>query len=615
MSAKPGRILLPDGMEYRLLVLPDTQTMTPRLLRTIRNLVAAGANILGNPPQKSPSLSNYPECDDEVRRLVQEIWGASKTGLPGQRAFGQGQVFWGYTPREVLARNGLREDFAPVDPSQARGLRYTHRRTSSADIFFVANLRLEPVETLADFRVRQDLAPELWNPDSGQMETLTHFYKVQRGIRVPLRLDPGGSVFVVFTPRTNKFQGIGPPPFIAKLLEHSAASATRPYTPNAAPSDDSSFTMAVWARPEADTPLPQEANTGENHYMTERNDALFPPPFREVGGTPDIAGAGLAIGRNGVCVYEHAAFYFPPILVAPARLTNWTHVAVVYKQGRPSLFLNGEFVREGQPSAYVVRSGVGVQHRRGIAPYRGMLGEFRGADHALSPEGVRAWMNEMPIPFDAADMLRAHWTFSNTGKPPAWVARKDRQTLSGPWTVQFDPESGGPGQLTFSKLVSWSEHSDPEVRHYSGAARYFITFDVLPEWLHPGARVFLDLGKVAVTARARLNGQDLGVLWKPPYELEVTSWLRASTNRLEVEVVNLWVNRMIGDEALPPDCDRNPNGTLKAWPTWLTQSERSPSGRFTFSTWPLWKANEPLRESGLLGPVQLVPFTAMTSDQ
>jgi hypothetical protein len=106
-------------------------------------------------------------------------------------------------------------------------------------------------------------------------------------------------------------------------------------------------------------------------------------------------------------------------------------------------------------------------------------------------------------------------------------------------------------------------------------------------------------------AQVSLNGKDRGILWKSPYRVEITNAAKAGDNALEVKVTNLWVNRMIGDETLPEDSTRNPDGTLKEWPQWVREGKSSPTGRSTFTSWRLWKANDPLQESGLIGPVTL----------
>jgi hypothetical protein len=84
---------------------------------------------------------------------------------------------------------------------------------------------------------------------------------------------------------------------------------------------------------------------------------------------------------------------------------------------------------------------------------------------------------------------------------------------------------------------------------------------------------------------------------------------------LEIKVVNLWPNRMIGDEQLPDDSERNPDGTLKTWPTWLESGQKSPTGRYTFTTWRLWKKDSPLQQSGLIGPVKIVPAKEVSINQ
>jgi hypothetical protein len=187
--------------------------------------------------------------------------------------------------------------------------------------------------------------------------------------------------------------------------------------------------------------------------------------------------------------------------------------------------------------------------------------------------------------------------------------------LQGPWEVAFQPNRGAPDQITFDHLTPWNEHSNTGVRYFSGAAIYHKTFEWVPtpvQGTDRKLRLFLDLGRVEVIADVRLNGKDLGVLWKPPFRVEVTGALKPGENVLEVKVVNLWVNRQIGDEQLPEDSDRKPDGTLKSWPQWVQEGKPSPTGRYSFTSWRLWKKNDALLESGLLGPVTLSTSEVVT---
>jgi hypothetical protein len=154
-----------------------------------------------------------------------------------------------------------------------------------------------------------------------------------------------------------------------------------------------------------------------------------------------------------------------------------------------------------------------------------------------------------------------------------------KQELKGPWSVRFSSGGGAPEQSSFPELISWSDHPDAGVRHFSGAAVYTKDFD-LPE-IPPGRRLILDLGKVAVLASVKINGRDLGVLWKQPFAIDVTDALRPGRNNLEIRVVNTWVNRLIGDAALPED------------------------QRIAWATWSPFKPGDALPPSGLLGPVML----------
>jgi hypothetical protein len=180
-------------------------------------------------------------------------------------------------------------------------------------------------------------------------------------------------------------------------------------------------------------------------------------------------------------------------------------------------------------------------------------------------------------------------------------------TVTGPWEVTFPPNWGAPAQASFDSLISWSDANDSGVKYFSGTATYDKMIQIPADMLGQGRRVYLDLGNVQVIAQVRLNGRDLGTLWKPPYRVEITPEVRTGAHSLEIKVTNMWPNRMIGDEQLPVDCDWKPDGSLQRFPQWLLDGKPSPTGRFTFSTHTHWKKDSPLLPSGLIGPVTLVP--------
>jgi hypothetical protein len=641
MTVSKGRVTLPDGMNYRVLVLPESETMTPELLAKVRDLVHAGATVIGAWPLKSPSLSNFPQCDAEVKRLVSELWGS---GDGPEHHLGKGRVVWRKSPREVLTEAGVPLDFEPQEPSSRGVLRYIHRQIAGTEVYFVANTGTQPLQSICTFRV-QDRRPEFWWPHTGRVDAFPVYGEDGNLTRVSLRLEPFGSVFVVFrsgaSAETDRIVSItrNGHSLIDGELEREASTArqdealkatssSRQSTPiHSVPDGTNTFTMAAWVRPETDIALPEEANFGKSAYGIQQNIALYPPPGHEVYHSPDHAGTGLSIGRNGICVFEHTADYFAPILVFATSLTNWTHVAVVYREGRPSLYLNGQLVREGLQSTFTVHSGVGVQHRRRAAPFVGALGEFVNLHRALNPAEIAELMKTMPVPAPPPvvdiEFLRTSQgrLQAEAWQPGIYEARNARGKawrfevqdlpksleLAGPWKVSFPPHWGAPKQIELAHLMSWSEYPNDEgVRYFSGTATYAKTFTLPNDWTTPQQSVYLDLGKVAVMAEVELNGVPLGILWRPPFRVPITNALRPGNNLLELRVVNLWVNRMIGDEQLPEDSERNPNGTLKNWPQWLQDGQPSPTGRYTFTTWPLWKKDSKLQESGLLGPVRLI---------
>jgi hypothetical protein len=151
------------------------------------------------------------------------------------------------------------------------------------------------------------------------------------------------------------------------------------------------------------------------------------------------------------------------------------------------------------------------------------------------------------------------------------------------------------------------------VRHFSGIATYQNSFSFPAEMKRTDMRCVLRLGKVCDVAEVKINGRPAGIAWTPPFELVVTEWVRPGSNSLEIAVANRWVNRLIGDESLPPDARYEAGGSkftinrLAELPPWLGNPEATRQRqRITFATWKNYQGNEPLMDSGLLGPVQLL---------
>jgi len=199
LSVHDGRLVLPDGMSYALLALPPTDAMTPEVARKIRDLVADGACVVGPRPTRSPSLSDYPDCDAQVRRIGDEVWGDCDGKAVSVHAFGKGRVVWGQPLGDVLSGMGVGPDFTCTAEPGAE-LLYIHRTAGDADIYFVSNQTPASQAVTCSFRVAGK-QPELWRPDTGAIEQAAVFTEAGGRTAVPIVLEPSGSVFVVLRER------------------------------------------------------------------------------------------------------------------------------------------------------------------------------------------------------------------------------------------------------------------------------------------------------------------------------------------------------------------------------------------------------------------------------
>jgi len=154
--------------------------------------------------------------------------------------------------------------------------------------------------------------------------------------------------------------------------------------------------------------------------------------------------------------------------------------------------------------------------------------------------------------------------------------------VEGSWDVAFQPNRGAPTKVTLPALASWHEHADPRVKYFSGTGTYTKTIQAPADWFQAGAKLWLDLGDVKNIAEVTVNGKAIGTYWKAPFRVDVTSMLKPGANILEIKVVNLWVNRLIGDQQ---------EGVIT---------------KYTYTAQQFYRADSPLLPSGLIGPVQVV---------
>lgn len=172
-----------------------------------------------------------------------------------------------------------------------------------------------------------------------------------------------------------------------------------------------------------------------------------------------------------------------------------------------------------------------------------------------------------------------------------WPNTREIFPVSESWDVRFEKNRGAPECETFHNLKAWNEHKNFGIRHFSGTAEYKTSFKV--ENLPQNKKIFLDLGKVFSLAEVEVNGINCGIVWTPPWRVDISKAFKAGNNDIVVKVTNTWVNRMIGDASLPPQ-ERITQSNMALHP----EKVRRPYCGFT--------AKDKLQPSGLIGPVKIV---------
>lgn len=635
VRVEDGEFVLPDGPRYRVLVLPsDLHVMTPEMIRKLREFVRAGAVVVGPKPVGSPTLRGFPASNDEVRRIADELWNPAAPR----------HVISDRTVDEVIRDLKMTPDFDYLARHRSTELSWCHRHLADGtDVYFVANRQRLPVDFLASFRVN-GRQPEVWNPETGTTRQAAVFDVTGDRTQLPLHLRPAESVFVVFRKKLAPGRAATGETWVARG-DHRLIDLSVKQKPG--PTETNTFTMSIWAKPDVELRLmPHESTTGR----VDETGKFYAIPAAEgdVVYGPGHVIAGLAVGRNGAYVIERSRASSPAVLVSHQPISGWTLFTVVYRDGTPRLYINGQFVRQGLKSGAIVHPGVdSPPPRPDTSYYFKALNAVAKQSHIPLPSSQgHAFLFEgnltRPELFDSALSDAAIADIARRGLPPLpgprpveinrvgdgelvgrfWqsgdyttssgaalkVFVPAPQPVHGPWTVSFEPGRGAPDRITLPHLAPLEDNQDPGVRYFSGTATYTQLVTVPDDFIGYGHHVMLDLGRVEVLADVTVNGQRIGTVWKEPYRIDISPAVHAGANRIEINVTNLWPNRLIGDENLPAEnqYETGDSHGIKKVPDWYLRGEPKPAGgRVTFVTWHFFDRGEPLLASGLLGPVTL----------
>ena len=548
-TVEDGMLVLPSGMQYRLLVLPDfLKTLQPAILQQLYTLVQAGATVVAPKPVASPSLSEYPACDEKVRDLAAVLWGAIDGDAVTENHCGQGRVFYGKPLQEVLTELGIVPDLTFRGKHQPQ-LTFIHRQVDSGELYFVSNQTQRYSEVECTFRATG--RPEFWNAETGMIEAVACYKREAEITTIPMLFEPAESIFVMFK---NGKQNSNP--IVDARLD--AKSILEPHTVGTRMVKLSAARYGFFDHPDQNMDVRQEV---QGRIQQGQLDII---PCRHIKSDP--APEAPDAGKTLQLTYQ---------------LDDRTYTETINRRTR--------FVVPMQPGGLTLPSGI---------------------LHATKSAGIilEAWKAG-----------QYHFTWANGQRRKVSVDRvPEARKIEGAWGVQFPKGWGAPEQLIFERLISWTEHSHFDVQHFSGTATYEKNWHLSQDERNEMQSLYLDLGRVKNIAEVHLNGRSLGILWKPPFRVNITDAVRTGNNRLEIRVTNLLPNRLIGDAGKPDVRAFKAHGqngfAPDKWNDWLQlikdQQENGrynrETGRYTFATWKRYKQNDPLLESGLIGPVQLL---------
>ena len=549
LRVEDGKVVVPGGVKYALLALPDADTMSERVLLHVSDLIDAGAKVCASVrPVRAPGLVGYPAADAKIDELSARVWAKGVMTC---------------SPDEALRRLGIAPDFAatgvPLDG--ATGVAFTHRTDDAgADWYFVALPNKTPVSFEASFRTTGRV-PEIWDPENVTRRRAALWHEKDGRTFVTLDFPVSGSAFVVFREK-------------ADAASASLAVVEATAEPLKGLTDEQlaavQVELAQYGTFETDGSPSARWVAGKVKDVTDRFRAALKKGAQIVasnslaGGDPvpneykRLLVRGMVRGqRFEIMTNEGQPVKLPSLLMQTDPLVPWS---IARENGKPVL-------SAFRPARVTVRDGAGAT---------------RTLEVASVPEPVEvtgAWQVSFPHGF-----------------LPNALAKGADEVVTFPSLVDWRDHALD-GVKYFSGTAVYAKKIDVSALKAAAAK----------------GRVLLDLGTVEELCEVTVNGRTYPTCWKPPFAVDVTDFVASGALDVRVKVANLWANRLIGDDRQhAPDCEwqtvkrgADCEYPISELPDWVLRGRPSPTGRITFTTFRHWDKSDDLQPSGILGPVML----------